>query len=279
MQCSGEVLVNSTTVAPSLAALGECDGSPALSQSGLWPSLVQEAGQIGVEIDPIAAARLARYRGLLIEWNSRMNLTAVRDPQEMERKLFLDAVTMIPLLDTVSTPRRGELSRPASLIDIGTGAGFPGLVLKLLRPTLEVTLVDATAKKVAFLQAVIDDLKIAGVRAVHGRAEDLGQDRAFRERFDIATARAVAALPVLLEYLVPFLRVGGGAILPKGIEISDELRDGALAARVLRAEIVGSPLSPISTTRLIQVRKTGVTPAAYPRRTGVPAQSPLVGGG
>jgi 16S rRNA (guanine527-N7)-methyltransferase len=271
--------VNPIDVAPSLAAPAERNGAPAFPQSSPWSSLVREAGQFGVEIDPTAATRLAHYRDLLIAWSGRMNLTAVRDPAEMERKLFLDALAMVPLLDTAVTFRDGASSRPVSLIDVGTGAGFPGLVLKIVRPHIDVTLVDATAKKVGFLHAVIAELGLEGVRAVHGRAEELGQDRAYRERFDVATARAVAALPVLLEYLVPLLRVGGLAILPKGVDLTEELRAGERAARMLRAEVVAHDPSPIPTTRLVLVRKTGPTPAPYPRRTGLPSQEPLAGGG
>jgi 16S rRNA (guanine527-N7)-methyltransferase len=271
--------VNPIDVAPSLAAPAGRDGAQAFPQSNPWPSLVREAGRVGVDLEPTAANHLARYRDLLIEWSGRMNLTAVREPADIERKLFLDALAMVPQLDSVAAGLAPRSSLPLSLIDLGSGAGFPGLVLKIVRPALDVTLVDATAKKVGFLDTVIADLALEGVRAVHGRAEELGQDRAFRERFDLATARAVAALPVLLEYVVPFLRVGGVALLPKGLDIAEELRAGRRAAKTLRAEIVSHDPSPIPTTRLVLVRKNGPTPAAYPRRVGVPSHAPLAGGG
>jgi 16S rRNA (guanine527-N7)-methyltransferase len=265
-------------IAPSVAGSAERDGAPAFPQSGPWPSLVHDAGGLGVAIDSTAAARLHRYRELLITWSGRMNLTAVREPAEMERKLFLDAVAMVPLLDLVIPDHAVAASRPVSLVDVGTGAGFPGLVLKIVRPRINVTLVDATAKKIAFLRNVIDDLGLEGVSAVHGRAEELGRDRAYRERFDVATARAVAAIPVLLEYLVPLLRPGGAALLPKGLDIAQELRAGERAAHELGAEIVSYDPSPIPSTRLVLLRKTGLTPKAYPRRAGLPRQEPLAGG-
>lgn len=269
--------MNPIDVAPSLAAPAERDGVSVFPQSERWSSLVTEAGRFGVAVDRMAEDRLTRYRELLMEWSGRMNLTAIRDPAEIERRLFLDALALVPLLDA-QTPRPYGQSHP-SLIDIGTGAGFPGLVLKILRPSLAVTLVDATAKKVAFLRTVIAQTGLDGVHAVHGRAEELGRDHAYRDQFDLATARAVASLPVLVEYLIPLLRVGGTAILPKGADLGEELRAGQRAARLLHAEIVSDNLSPIPTTRLVVVRKTGPTPPAYPRRTGVPSHEPLAGGG
>lgn len=269
--------MNPIDVAPSLAAPAERDGLSVFPQSEPSSSLVNEAGRFGVVVDRTAEARLARYRDLLIEWSARMNLTAIRDRAEIERRLFLDALAMVPFLDAHS-PHPHCQPRP-SLIDVGTGAGFPGLVLKILRPSLAVTLVDATAKKVAFLRTVIAETGLVGVRAVHGRAEELGRDRAYRDQFDLATARAVASLPVLVEYLVPLLRVGGTAILPKGADLGEELIAGQRAAHMLHAEIVSHDPSPIPTTRLVVVRKTGPTPPAYPRRTGVPSLEPLAGGG
>jgi 16S rRNA (guanine527-N7)-methyltransferase len=147
--------------------------------------------------------------------------------------------------------------------------------LKIARPTLEVTLIDATGKKVSFLNEVIDRLELEGARAVQGRAEDLGQEPAYRAKFNVATARAVASLPVLLEYVVPFLSVGGTALLPKGLQIAEELRTGRRAAARLRAEIVSASELPVETTRLVVVRKTAPTPATYPRRTGIPSREPL----
>ncbi len=217
----------------------------------------------------------AQYRDLLLERNTQHNLTAIRDPEGIERKLFLDALAMEPTLDRIvqSSPRNAE--GRIRLVDVGAGAGFPALPLKIVHPELDLTLIDATARKVTFLIDVIAALGLDNARAVHGRAEDLGRNRAFRGRFDIATARAVANLPVLLEYVLPLLKVGGTAILPKGLEIEEELRLGRRAAAQLGAEIVSADHLPVEGTRLIVVAKVSRTPAAYPRRTGIPGRSPL----
>jgi 16S rRNA (guanine527-N7)-methyltransferase len=240
-----------------------------------WPGLEDASGEIGVPVDALARERFARYRDLLLERGARFNLTAIRDPLEIERRLFLDALAMIPALDHIFASANGAERWPVRLIDIGSGAGFPGLALKIARPALDVTLVDATAKKTAFLTEAIETLGLQSITAVHGRAEELGQDPAYRATFDVGTARAVASLPTLLEYVVPFLVVGGAAFLPKGLEIDDELRVGRRAAATLGAEIVSSERLSVPTTRLIIARKTAPTPAVYPRRTGLPSREPL----
>jgi 16S rRNA (guanine527-N7)-methyltransferase len=147
--------------------------------------------------------------------------------------------------------------------------------LKIVHPTLDVTLIDATAKKVAFINEVIDHLGLDAARAVQGRAEDLGQDTSYRAQFNVATARAVAPLPVLLEYVIPFLQVGGTALLPKGLQIAEELRKGSRTAAILGAKIVSASELPGNTTRLIVVRKFAPTSPAYPRRVGIPSRDPL----
>jgi 16S rRNA (guanine527-N7)-methyltransferase len=228
-----------------------------------------------VPLDADALRRFARYRDLLLERRAQFNLTAIREPEAIERRLFLDAIAMVPELDRVIDAGYDRPQRMTELIDIGAGAGFPGLALKIARPDLDVTLVDATAKKVAFLNEVIAALELKHVRAVQGRAEELGRDSAYRARFDLATARAVATLPVLLEYVVPFLTIGGTTLLPKGLEIADELRLGRRAGAILGAEIVAVVALPLGTTRLVVARKISPTAAAYPRRVGVPSRDPL----
>ncbi len=240
-----------------------------------WPGLALAASQIGVALDTEALARFARYRDLLLQWNAEHNLTAIRDAEGIERKLFLDALAMTPALDRALDRAPRPTAGSPRLVDVGAGAGFPGIPLKIARPDLNLTLIEATAKKVAFLNEVIADLGLDETRAVHGRAEDLGQDQAYRESYHVATARAVATLPVLLEYVIPMLNVGGTALLPKGLEIDDELRSGKRAAVALGAEIVSADRLPVAGTRLVVTVKVNRTPAAYPRRTGIPSRSPL----
>jgi 16S rRNA (guanine527-N7)-methyltransferase len=228
-----------------------------------------------MSLDVDAIERFARYRDLLLERSAQFNLTAIRGPEEIEQRLFLDGIAMVPQLDQVTGAGSARSNRLIQLIDVGTGAGLPGLALKIVRPNVDVTLVDATAKKVAFVNEVIAALGLECARAVQGRAEELGQDNAYRARFDVATARAVASLPVLLEYVVPFLIVGGTALLPKGLEIAEELRRGGRAATILGADIVSATALPFGTTRLVVARKVSPTAATYPRRVGIPSRDPL----
>jgi 16S rRNA (guanine527-N7)-methyltransferase len=266
--------VNTITGAPSLPAARPAPATVPLHSESTWSGLGQEAERIGVPLDDNAVALLGRYRDLLLESISRFNLTAIRDPVEVERRLFLDALAMIPTIWDFLTDRPHTSGHPR-LIDVGSGAGFPGLVLKIAIPELGVTLIEATGKKVRFLEQVIAELSLQSVRAIHGRAEDLGQDSRYRERFDLATARAVAALPTLLELVTPFLDVGGEGFLPKGTQLDEELRAGRRAAAKLGAEIISTPLNARSDSRLVIVRKTSLTPKRYPRRSGLPNQSPL----
>ena len=268
--------MNPTHGAPSLPVPTEsADAFSRFPAASDWPGLARAAEQVGVALDAESLDRFGRYRDLLLRRNAQHNLTAIRDPEGIERRLFLDALAMAPALDRAIQNAPNTAEGPVRLIDIGSGAGFPGLPLKIARPGLDLTLIDATAKKVTFLNDVITDLGLDDARAVHGRAEELGRDRAYRERFDVATARAVARLPVLLEYAVPFLKLGGTALLPKGLEIDEELRLGRRAAAMLGAEIVSSERLPAGGTRLVVVAKASPTAVGYPRRIGIPSQSPL----
>jgi len=273
---TGEAIVNPIGGAPSLSAKTEADAVTTLfSPRDHWSGLAEAAGQLGVSLDADALARFVRYRDLLLERSAQFNLTAIRDPEEIERRLFLDAIAMVPELDRLTDTELDPADRAPRLVDVGAGAGFPGLALKIVRPQLDITLIDATAKKVAFVNEVIAALELDSARAVQGRAEELGQDRIYRARFEIATARAVASLPVLLEYVVPFLAIGGTALLPKGLEIAEELRLGRRAAAILGAEIVSTTALPFGTTRLVVARKISPTADGYPRRVGVPSRDPL----
>jgi len=245
------------------------------SLDGSWPGLSTAANQLGVSISSLTASRFGRYRDLLLDRSARFNLTAIKNPIDVERRLFLDALAMLPDIDAFLGSSSRTNPERARLIDIGSGAGFPGLALKIARPDLHVTLVDATAKKVSFLNDVIAELGLDSIRAIHGRAEELGRNARFREQFDMGTARAVASLPVLLEIVMPFLEVGGQAFFPKGMHIDDELKMGRRAARKLSSEIVSAESIPPGNTRLVIALKTTLTAKAYPRGTGIPNHSPL----
>jgi 16S rRNA (guanine527-N7)-methyltransferase len=214
--------------------------------------------------------RFDRYRSLLIDWNGRHNLTAITDPAEIDRRLFLDALRMVPVLHD----QLGGQGTPR-LVDIGSGAGFPALPLKIACPGMQMTLIEATGKKVLFLRHVIDALRLTGIDVIHGRAEDLGRDPAHRGAYDIATARAVASLAALLELSFPLLRVGGQALFPKGCDLDEELVTGRRAATTLGGRIDGVTTVVAGGSCLVRVTKTAPTQVRYPRRSGIPAREPL----
>lgn len=235
---------------------------------------------------PETQEQLRRFRELLIRWNQRFNLTAVTDAAGIDERLIGDALRMLPALDdALAAWRAGRMRGGADgadtprLIDVGSGAGFPGLVLKIARPELEVVLLEATGKKVGFLEHAIVELGLTGVVAIHGRAEELAHQAHHRARYDIVTARAVAALPVLMELCVPLLAPGGHALFPKGAEIEPELAEGHRAAPLVGARIVGDDPLPTgdggTVTRLVVAVKIGATPDRYPRRSGIPVKAPL----
>jgi 16S rRNA (guanine527-N7)-methyltransferase len=205
----------------------------------------------------------------LIDWNTRVNLTAISDREQVIVKHFMDSLSLATVLHPTAS---------ASLVDIGAGAGFPGIPLKIAFPALQLTLLEATRKKVEFLNHVIARLGLPDTRAVQARAEDWGKDPAHRERFDYAVARAVADLPVLLEYALPLVRVGGAFIAQKGIAVQPEIERAEPALRLLGGrvrEVVPVQLPGLEPRHLVVVDKTAPTPAGYPRRAGLPERKPI----
>ena len=215
------------------------------------------------QADETALDRFEIYRGLLAEWNGRMNLTAITDPREVAEKHFADSLAALPYL------------KPGmKVIDVGTGAGFPGVPLLIMEPRLAVTLADSLQKRLTFLDALLKEL---GLKAelIHGRAEDLGQNRLYREQFDAALSRAVANLPVLLELTTPFVKVGGAAIAYKG-DAAEEMKNAKSAAFLLHVQLRPVELSSDLGKRcLIFADKFAPTPKQYPRKAGTPNKKPL----
>ncbi len=247
--------------------------SPTTTVTSLAPAaFVDLAQSFGITLSDGQITRFDDYRALLLNWNQRTNLTAITDPAEVDRRLFLDSIFLLPAIDAALTLM--DVS-PGRLIDIGSGAGFPGLPIKIMRPDLHITLIEATGKKVAFLDACIAHLGLERITTIHGRAEDLGHDPVFRGRFDIVTARAVASLPALLELGMPFLQSGGRGLFPKGLDIAEELSAATAAAPLLGGRIVVTRALPGGQTTLVAAAKTGPTPDSYPRRAGIPAREPL----
>ena len=203
------------------------------------------------------------YYRMLIEANAVMNLTAITAPEDVAVKHFADSLSAL-----------AYLPEGASVVDVGTGAGFPAVPLLIMRPSLKMTLLDALKKRLTFVEGVLAALGLSA-RTAHLRAEDAGRDRAYRETFDFAVARAVAPLPVLLEYTVPLLKTGGTAILYKG-DCTEELRASAHAETELRCTLCPVPVPSAAGARtLILAKKTAPTPARYPRKAGTPAKLPL----
>jgi 16S rRNA (guanine527-N7)-methyltransferase len=230
--------------------------------------LAETAAGWGIELSARQLEQFVLYAAELRAWNERVNLTAITGEQEIATRHFLDSLRL--------ALSWGDA--PLSLVDIGAGAGFPGLPLAILNPALRLTLVESVAKKTAFLQHMVALLGLPHVQVLATRAEALGQDNSHREQYDVVTARAVAELRVLAEYLLPLCRVGGRALAPKGGVIDEELRAAEPAITKL-----GGRLAPVETVllpgveprTLVVIDKLAPTPPAYPRAVGVPARRPL----
>lgn len=226
--------------------------------------------QLGLRLSRSQLSALSLYERELVDWNTRFNLTAIRDPQEIHIKHFLDSLTCLLVM------RDSPIER---LIDIGTGAGFPGIPIKIIYPKLQLTLVESVGKKAEFCRHVVKILDLHGVEVVQERAEALGQDPDYRERYDWAVARAVAILPVLAEYLLPLVRVGGGMLAMKGESGPAEAHSAEHALRVLGGHL--RQLLPVTLPGVVEERylvvidKVAATPSGYPRKVGVPAKRPL----
>jgi 16S rRNA (guanine527-N7)-methyltransferase len=233
--------------------------------------LTQSAQELlGVEIQPHQLAALERYSQDLQSWNKRHSLTAIREPEKITIKHFLDSMTC--LLAIRGTPA-------ARVVDVGTGAGFPGLPLKILCPNVQLTLIESVGKKADFCRHVVATLGLEGVEVLQERAEIIGQDPEHRESYDWAMARAVAKMSVLVEYLLPLVRLGGRALAQKGESGPAEAHDAETSIRMLGGhlrQIIPVTLPSVTEDRyLVVVDKIAATPEKYPRRVGIPAKRPL----
>lgn len=224
----------------------------------------------GISLTEEQIGQFRAYENLLMDWNSRINLTAVRDIDGIRLKHFLDSLSCVKAL--------GDLNGK-TLIDIGTGAGFPGIPLRILFPQMRLTLVDSIGKKTDFCQLAVNTLHLKGVRVLNTRSEELGADKAHREQYDVAVARAVAKLPILCEYLLPLVKVGGVMLAQKGESAQEETAAAANAMAKLGGGdpvIIESTLPEVEGARfLIRIPKIAKTPTGYPRRTGLPAKKPI----
>ena len=226
--------------------------------------------RLSLPAEDAAAEQLLQYYDLLVERNRVMNLTAITEFTDVVEKHFADSLLLAQAVD---------LQEVSSVIDIGTGAGFPGIPLKIVYPHLQVTLLDALRKRIAFLDEAVRSLGLSGVRTVHGRAEDLGKDTAYRERYDLSVSRAVADLSVLSELCIPFVRTGGTFVSYKSAGAGEEIENAAHAVHLLGGEDPQVITVLLPQTRqerlLVCIRKSQDTPLSYPRRAGIPAKRPL----
>lgn len=231
--------------------------------------LMEYLKTMDIKLNDEQIQKFYKYMELLLEWNEKINLTAIIEPKEIILKHFVDSLTIAKYIK--------EKDR---LIDVGTGAGFPGIPLKIYREDIEITLVDSLNKRINFLNEVIEELNLSNIETVHSRAEELGKNKKYRERFDIATSRAVANLSTLSEYLAPFVKENGNVICMKGPEIDEEIKTAKNAINILGGKIskidnFELPNSDIKRNILIIV-KDKKTPTRFPRKPGTPAKEPLV---
>ena len=230
--------------------------------------LIIQAKKIDVILDEEQIQKFYKYMELLLGWNEKINLTAIVEPRDVILKHFVDSLTICK-----------ELQKNKTLADIGTGAGFPGIPVKILRPDLDITLIDSLNKRVNFLTMVIEALKLEKIIALHGRIEDFGKNKKYREKFDYVTSRAVANLSTLSEYMIPLVKIGGKCICMKGSNIDEELKNAEKAIKTLGGKIekVDTFLLPDTDMgrNIILIKKEKATPNKYPRKAGTPAKEPI----
>ena len=230
--------------------------------------LVNKAKEIGISLNEEQVRKFYDYMLVLLDWNEKINLTAITDVKEIILKHFIDSITICKYIPENS-----------KLLDVGTGAGFPGIPVKIIRDDVTIVLLDSLNKRILFLEDVIEKLKLTNIIAVHGRAEEFGKNKKFRQCFDIVTSRAVANMAVLSEYLLPFVKIDGKAVIMKGSECEEELKDAEKAISVLGGKLKAVdkfflPSSDIKRS-IIVLDKIKNTPSQYPRKAGTPAKKPI----
>lgn len=230
--------------------------------------LLHTLAKFDIEVDDLAIDRLCTYNELLIEWNEKINLTALTEPEDVALKHFTDSLMLLRYID---------IEKDASVIDVGTGAGFPGLVLKIVRPDIRLTLLDSLQKRLTFLDTVCQALDFEDVELIHSRAEDSSRTE-LRDSFDIAVSRAVASMNTLCEYDMPYVSVGGRFIAMKGKGVDTELADAQIAIRELGGKLIAKHdfiLGSAGERSIIEIEKLSPTPEKYPRKSKQIKNKPL----
>lgn len=232
--------------------------------------LKEDALTFGIELNEEQLYQFIKYYELLVEWNSFMNLTAITEFEDVCTKHFIDSISLCKAVDC---------TKEYHVIDIGTGAGFPGIPLKIVFPNLRITLLDSLGKRVNFLNTVITELGLQEIEAIHGRAEDFAKTGVLRETFDICVSRAVANLSILSEYCLPYVKVGGYFISYKSEKVTEEIQIAQNAIQILGGEISDKKVFLLPNSdiyrNLLMIEKVQNTPKKYPRKAGLPSKEPL----
>ena len=226
------------------------------------------ANKININLTEEQIDKFYKYMKLLLEWNEKINLTAITDENEIILKHFIDSLTSLKYI-----------KENDNIIDVGTGAGFPGIPIAIMMPNTKITLLDSLNKRINFLNEVIKELNLKNVETIHSRSEDCGKDILYREKYDISIARAVANLSTLSEYLLPFVKIDGKMICMKGSEVEEELNNSKYAIKELGGEISLQDEFCLPDTdikrNIIVIKKIKYTPKLYPRKAGLPSKEPL----
>lgn len=233
-----------------------------------YEEIKRKGENIDIDFSVEQMDKLYRYMEILIEWNEKMNLTAITEPNEIILKHFIDSLTILK-----------EIKTGNKVVDVGTGAGFPGIPLSIMNENIEMFLVDSLNKRLVFLDNVSRELNLKNISIIHSRAEDFGKDKRYREQFDIAVSRAVANLSTLSEYLVPLIKIGGKCVCMKASDAEEEINQAQKAINVLGGTIkniekFNLPESDIGRT-VITIIKEKNTPNKYPRKAGIPSKDPI----
>ena len=240
-----------------------------MAETFILKDLLKEKAELfHVKLDETALERFDIYGKLLVEWNEKINLTAITDPEGVTIKHFLDSITIFSYVD---------IPEGAKVIDVGTGAGFPGLAMLIARPDLDITLMDSTKKRLMVIENILENIDLKA-NVVHSRAEEAGQNKEYREKYDFSTARAVTNLRDLAEYCLPFVKVGGSFIPMKSAKAQEEIAEGKKAIHVLGGQIIKQDtfdLLDCGERTIINVKKISSTPAKYPRPSAKIAKNPI----
>lgn len=224
--------------------------------------------ELNINLSTLQIEQFYEYMNLLIEWNKVMNLTGITEPKEIIKKHFIDSLTILKEIDENST-----------IIDVGTGAGFPGIPIKIAYPNTKIILLDSLNKRIKFLDEVIKKLNLKDIKTIHGRAEEYGKNKKHREQYDYAVARAVAPLNILLEYLMPFVKINGKCLCMKGANSKEEIKESLGAIKELGGSLIEKEEFLIPNTdikrKIVVIYKEKNTKSRYPRKAGTPSKDPL----